>query len=311
MRFSTIVAAACGIVSVSAHGVVTSIQGANGVTMNGLSVIAGTPRDCASPRCGSEADTSIIRQREIASGKASPLGRTQGGGAVDAAAAVSDFLGKSASAKRALTGFGGFGRKKGKGNKGKGLAAGAGIGAAAGAADAATSDAVGTKTAKGTQQEAQTGAGTQGLPSVGEDGVVTMTYHQVNQDGAGPLKAEVDPTSGGTDNSAFVAAQMVADVPGKVLGLSATTTTDFAISAKIPAGTVCSGTVAGVSGVCVMRLSNGALAGPFGGSVAFVQSAAAKKRAVEFNQMAKRTALPPAEIQDDEDVEAESAEDDE
>jgi len=314
MRFSTIVAAACGIASVSAHGVVTSIQGANGVSMNGLSVIAGTPRDCASPRCGSEADTSIIRQREIASGKASPLGRTQGGGAVDAAAAVSDFLGKSANAKRAQNGFAGFGRKKGKGNKagkGKGLAAGLGLGAAAGAADAATSDAVGTKTAKGTQQEGQTGAGTQGLPSVGEDGIVTMTYHQVNQDGAGPLTAEVDPTSGGTDNAAFVAAEMVADVPGKILGLSATTTTDFAISAKIPAGTVCSGTVAGVSGVCVMRLSNGALAGPFGGSVAFVQSAAAKKRAVEFNEIAKRAALPPAEIQDDEDVETETAEDDE
>jgi hypothetical protein len=39
--------------------------------------------------------------------------------------------------------------------------------------------------------------------------------------------------------------------------------------------------------VCVARLQNSALAGPFGGSVAFTQSAAAKKRAIEYN-LAKR-----------------------
>ena len=32
----------------AAHGVVTKITGANGVEMPGLSVIDGTPRDCAS-----------------------------------------------------------------------------------------------------------------------------------------------------------------------------------------------------------------------------------------------------------------------
>lgn len=32
----------------SAHGVVTSVTGANGVTMPGLSIQDGTPRDCSS-----------------------------------------------------------------------------------------------------------------------------------------------------------------------------------------------------------------------------------------------------------------------
>ena len=34
--------------AVSAHGVVTEIQGANGVNMPGLTVADGTPRDCSS-----------------------------------------------------------------------------------------------------------------------------------------------------------------------------------------------------------------------------------------------------------------------
>jgi hypothetical protein len=44
---ATVLALAAIASHVSAHGVVTQIQGANGVTMPGLSVIDGTPRDCA------------------------------------------------------------------------------------------------------------------------------------------------------------------------------------------------------------------------------------------------------------------------
>jgi hypothetical protein len=33
--------------AVSAHGVVTEIKGANGVTMPGLTIQDGTPRDCS------------------------------------------------------------------------------------------------------------------------------------------------------------------------------------------------------------------------------------------------------------------------
>jgi hypothetical protein len=111
-----------------------------------------------------------------------------------------------------------------------------------------------------------------------------MTYHQVNQDGAGPLTADVDPTSGGTDPAAFQKAQVTQNVPGSgVGGLSTVTTTDFPLKVQMPAGMTCSGTVAGQKGVCIARVQNSALAGPFGGSVAFVQSAGAKKRAIEYN----------------------------
>lgn len=34
--------------AVSAHGVVTEVKGANGVTMPGLTIQDGTPRDCSS-----------------------------------------------------------------------------------------------------------------------------------------------------------------------------------------------------------------------------------------------------------------------
>lgn len=96
MRYSIAFVAAAIASSVSAHGVITQVQGANGVTMPGLSAIDGTPRDSGNPLSGSEADTSIIRAKEMG-GKASALGRTQGGGPVDAAAAISNFMGNGAA----------------------------------------------------------------------------------------------------------------------------------------------------------------------------------------------------------------------
>lgn len=116
----------CFIGYVSAHGVVTKITGANGVEMPGLSgrfphmhlaiflptsiylfisalctnnnitVADGTPRDCSSNGCGSQADTSIIRDNEISSGQCGPLGRTQGNGPVEAAAMINVFMGQAA-----------------------------------------------------------------------------------------------------------------------------------------------------------------------------------------------------------------------
>lgn len=45
---------------------------------------------------------------------------------------------------------------------------------------------------------AATGAGaSSGLPTCADDGTVTMTLRQINQDGAGPFKADVGGTSGG------------------------------------------------------------------------------------------------------------------
>jgi hypothetical protein len=153
----------------------------------------------------------------------------------------------------------------------------------------------GTKTPAGTTEtgvKAATGlAATQGLPTCADDGTVKMTFHQVNQDGAGPLTASVDPTSGGTDPAAFQDAQVTTNVPGiGIGGLSAASTMDFPLAIQMPAGMTCSGSVAGASNVCVAKVQNSALAGPFGGSVVFTQSATAKKRAIEYNLSKRRFA---------------------
>lgn len=281
MRYSLAVIAAIAA-HASAHGVITEVQGANGVNMPGLSVQDGTPRDCASPRCGSEADTSIIRTREMG-GKASALGRTQGGGAVDAGAAIASFMGTGAGAAAPAAGAATAANKKRQllagllGGKGKGAGAGAAGGAAAG-----------TKTAAGTTEGGVAAAAGQGassgLPTTADDGTITMTFHQVNQDGAGPLTAAIDATSGGTDPAAFQDATVMQDVPGiGIGGLSAASTMDFPVKVQMPQGMTCQGTAGGASNVCIVRMQNAALAGPFGGSAAFTQSAAAKKRAVEYN----------------------------
>lgn len=110
-----------------------------------------------------------------------------------------------------------------------------------------------------------------------------LTREQINQDGAGPFTADVDGTSGGTDEAAFQKAQVTKDVPGLgVQGISLATSTEFDMQIKMPAGMTCDATVAGVNNVCVARVRNGAAAGPFGGSVAFTQTAAARKRAIAY-----------------------------
>lgn len=49
MHFTQSLAVAAGLVAtVSAHGMVVRMNGANGVTMPGLTVADGTPRDCSS-----------------------------------------------------------------------------------------------------------------------------------------------------------------------------------------------------------------------------------------------------------------------
>jgi hypothetical protein len=75
------------------------------------------------------------------------------------------------------------------------------------------------------------------------------------------------------------------DVPGLgVQGISLATSTEFDMQIQMPAGMTCDGTAGGVSNVCVARVRNGAGAGPFGGSVAFTQTTAARKRAIAFRK---------------------------
>jgi hypothetical protein len=220
-------------------------------------------------------------------GKASALGRTQGGGPVDAAAAIAKFMGSSSAG--AATGASASTTKAAK----KPAAAARGLldaltGGAGSAKAAGGASAQGTKTPKGTSESgvaASAGSGaSSGLPTTSSTGEITMTFHQVNQDGAGPLTASIDPSSGGTDPAAFVSAPVTQDVPGiGIGGLSGASTMDFQVKVQMPAGMTCSGSVGGASNVCVVRMMNSALAGPFGGSAAFTQDTAARKRAVEYN----------------------------
>jgi hypothetical protein len=104
-----------------------------------------------------------------------------------------------------------------------------------GKAGAAGGAAAGTKTAKGTKEAgvaAAAGSGaTSGLPTTADDGTITMTFHQVNQDGAGPLTAQIDATSGGTDPAAFQDATVTQNVPGiGIGGLSAASSMDFPVT---------------------------------------------------------------------------------
>ncbi|TLS25453.1 hypothetical protein PpBr36_06853 [Pyricularia pennisetigena] len=320
--------------TVSAHGVVIKTTGANGVEMPGLTIADGTPRDCTSNGCGSQADTAIIRDREIRQG-GSPLGRTQGGGPVDAAVMIRNFMGQGSAPAGNATGVGeednipanvGGGGAKAAGAKAAGGRGAARFSAAnrgrfvaveedeeaEDVAPVSSSNFVvrqlgnffkglsglqgggGTKVLAGpeTSVKASEGEGSSsGLPTVGTDGIIKMTFRQINQDGAGPMTADVDATSGGTKADAFQRAEVVKDVPGiGFQGLSLATATEFPLEVKMPAGMTCEATVAGVNNVCIVRVRNGAAAGPFGGSCAFTQSPAARKRAIAY-RLRKRMSL--------------------
>ncbi|KAI2623983.1 hypothetical protein GGS26DRAFT_565370 [Hypomontagnella submonticulosa] len=298
MRYSFI--AVSGLLAVvSGHGLVTSIQGANGVEMPGLSVADGTPRDCSSNKCGSQADTAIIRDREISNGKASALGRTQGNGPIDAATMIQSFMGGaaapvnngSADSVGVEDDIPETGAKKNK-SIARGLSdllSGlTGGGKSTGAKGAGTKSSVPEETAVA----ATAGKGaTSGLPTCADDGSITMTFRQINQDGAGPVEAAVDGTSGGTDPDAFKTAEVTQDVPGSgFLGLSAATNTDFPLTVQMPAGMTCDASVGGADNVCVVRVRNQAIAGPFGGSAAFTQSPAARKRAIAYRLKKRNSA---------------------
>ncbi|WZH49358.1 hypothetical protein QYS62_010557 [Fusarium acuminatum] len=298
MHFLAILPALVSVVS--AHGVVLSVEGANGVSMPGLSIADGTPRDCSSNRCGSQADTSIIRDREIRSGEASALGRTQGNGPVDASVMISNFLGSGNGAANVPTNNGtaagvgveddlsnipaGRNNNNNNNNKEKKRQLGGFLGGLFGGGRGGAGGGDKNEKPEETSVAATAGEGANsGLPTASDNGEVTLTYRQVNQDGAGPMTADIDATSGGTDPDAFQTAEVTQDVPGLgIQGLSLATNTDFPLKVQMPQGMTCEGTVGGANNVCIVRVRNGAAAGPFGGSGAFTQSTAARKRAIAF-----------------------------
>ncbi len=156
-----------------------------------LTVADGTPRDCTSNGCGSQADTAIIRDREIRAGTVGPLGRTQGNGPIDAAAMVANFMGTGSAPKvnAANAGVGveddisalGSTRGKGKAQKreaGFGLVARQFLkglqGLFGGGGTTST-----VKTESTVAATAGEGASS-GLPTCADDGTITMTFHQVS-----------------------------------------------------------------------------------------------------------------------------------
>ncbi|KAJ1302139.1 hypothetical protein OPQ81_000968 [Rhizoctonia solani] len=70
---------------VAAHGTITAVKGANGIMGAGMGIDPNTPRDGTRAKPFQQ-DTSIIRDREIQSGKVGPCGRTTQKGALDMAA---------------------------------------------------------------------------------------------------------------------------------------------------------------------------------------------------------------------------------
>ena len=105
------------------------------------------------------------------------------------------------------------------------------------------------------------------------------------------MTAAIDATSGGTDAKAFLPAKVVRDVPGSsVSGLTPVTNTDYTMKVQMPKGVTCDGEIAGVKRVCIVRVRNQALAGPFGGGAAFTQSAENRKRAIAYRRR-KRVAI--------------------
>jgi hypothetical protein len=168
-------------------------------------------------------------------------------------------------------------------------------GGAAGGAGGATGAGTKSTVAKESMVKDTAGAGAaQGLPTASDSGEVTLVYHQINQDGAGPLTADIDGTSGGKDVAAFKSAQVTTNVPGAIAGLSLATTTDFPVTVQMPAGMTCDAEVGGAKNVCIVRVRNNTPAGPFGGSAAFTQSAAGRKRAIAY-RLKKRMEITRSE----------------
>lgn len=109
------------------------------------------------------------------------------------------------------------------------------------------------------------------IPQVSSTGgVVTMVYHQINGDGAGPITCSVSADASG---KTFTAMKVTTQVPG-TNGRSNAANANFPLVADMPAGTTCTGTVGASANVCLIKCENPA--GPFG-SVVPVQMPAGKK----------------------------------
>ncbi|KAF6795404.1 cas1 appressorium specific protein [Colletotrichum sojae] len=155
------------------------------------------------------------------------------------------------------------------------------------------------------------------LPQVSSvGGSLTGVYHVVTTDGAGPLRAVLDPTATGAFSQGveLTVTQQVpgnngnikanGQVPGKknnardileraIFKRAANVNKDFPMAFSVPDGTSCTGTVGNLQNVCLVKIANNNGAGPFGGVMAIqippgstaaggAAAAPAAKREVEF-----------------------------
>ncbi|KAF2630484.1 cell surface protein [Macroventuria anomochaeta] len=148
------------------------------------------------------------------------------------------------------------------------------------------------------------------LPQVSDGGMITGTFHIVTTDGAGPVSAMIDTTGTGAFSTG-VQANVMQDVPGnkgnikangqvprslehwalRARGLvkrASNVNQDYPIAVQVPAGTTCSGTVAGQQNVCFMKIANSNKAGPFGGVIAFQMSDGSSSDSSSGSAVAKR-----------------------
>lgn len=122
------------------------------------------------------------------------------------------------------------------------------------------------------------------LPQVTQGGSVSGTLHIVTSDGAGPYKAMVNADGTGNTWESMVVETQVPGTKGNIkktekrawaralqaIGIMKRATNineDYPFKVNMPAGTTCTGTVAGQANTCIVKLVNPSNAGPFGGCV--------------------------------------------
>jgi hypothetical protein len=126
------------------------------------------------------------------------------------------------------------------------------------------------------------------LAQVSQGGSISGTMHIVTTDGAGPYTAILDTTGTGafSTGTKLAVTQQVPGTRGNIaapqqrsliartlvnLGIvkrAANVNEDYPFAATVPAGTTCTGTAGGQSGVCLVKIVNPSNAGPFGGVMA-------------------------------------------
>jgi hypothetical protein len=135
------------------------------------------------------------------------------------------------------------------------------------------------------------------VAQVSNGGSISGTMHIVTTDGAGPYTAVLDTTGTGAfstgtkldvtqqvpgNNGNIAAPKQRRFVPRMLvkMGLmkrASNVNEDYPFAATVPAGTTCTGTVGGQSGVCLVKIVNPSGAGPFGGVMAMQMAGGAAK----------------------------------